>query len=161
MMDSDFRRNDVTVELKCVTSVKNEPNTLKLYKETTPEASYGGFGDTDQLLKKALLEEQGHICAYCMQRIKVDPNKPKMKVEHIQAQTNYPNKSLDYMNMVGVCNGNEGGIGHCDNSKGNKKLKILFPHKKDCEQLVKYSTSGEINSNPNREEEVKKKLNTI
>lgn len=54
--------------------ISNEPKTLKDYRDTTPNASYDGFGDTDNLLKKALLEEQGHICAYCMKRIKLGQN---------------------------------------------------------------------------------------
>ncbi len=78
--------------------IGNEPKTLKSYRDTTPEASFKGFTDTDHLLKKALLAEQGHICAYCMQRISLKLNakhKPRIEVEHILSQENHPYKSLD------------------------------------------------------------------
>lgn len=49
------------------------------------------FADYDNYLQKeelreSLLKEQGHICCYCMQRIKKD----KMKIEHWRSQDEYP-----------------------------------------------------------------------
>lgn len=128
----------------------NEPSTLKEYRETTPNATYKGFGDTGQLLKKALLVEQGHICAYCMQRITLKLNeqyKPKIEVEHFQSQKKYPDKDLDYNNMLGVCNGNLGGNEHCDKSKKEKSLTHLNPLKPEIEHCIVYSTSGRIEAN--------------
>ena len=125
----------------------NEPESLKLYRETTPNATYEGFADSDQLLKKALLAEQGYICSYCMQRISLKTNKQhklRIEVEHIASQKNYPYKALAFTNMAGVCNGNIGGMEHCDKSKKDKELHILFPHNETCEQYITYSTSGKI-----------------
>ncbi len=127
---------------------EKEPNTLKQYRETTPDASYSGFVDTDSLLKKTLLSEQGHICAYCMRRISLKRNlaKPEIEVEHFLSQKYYPEKAFDYNNMLAVCNGNFGGEEHCDKSKKDKELKVLSPLKNECENLITYSTSGEIKS---------------
>ena len=59
---------------------------------------------------------------------------------------NYTEKDLDYNNMLAVCNGNLGGEKHCDKSKKEQELKVLSPLKKECENLITYSTSGEIKS---------------
>lgn len=138
--------------------LKNEPDTLKDYRKTTPNASFKGFGDPDQKLKKALLLEQGEVCAYCMQRISLDLNqnyKPKIEVEHILPQKGpHKNikKALDYSNMVGVCNGNSVGQKHCDKSKEDELLKRLSPLKENCETLITYSTSGLIISISNNDD---------
>ncbi len=141
--------------MKYIKPVNNEPDTLKLYRETTPNASFGGFIDTNQKLKKALLKKQGWICAYCMQRISLKlntNNKPKIEVEHFLPQDpekGYSDKTLDYENMLGVCNGNNGGIEHCDKSKKSNLLSKLTPFKIDCESLITYSSNGLIKSNSN------------
>ena len=141
--------------------IKNEPETLRKYRETTPNASYNGFVDTDKLLKKALLKEQGYICAYCMKRIRLDLNehfKPKIEVEHYKSQENFPDKDLNYKNMLGVCNGNFGGIKHCDKSRDYIKngethsleLKRVNPlQKKNSENLITYTLKGKIKSKSN------------
>jgi uncharacterized protein (TIGR02646 family) len=89
-------------------NLKNEPESLRIYRETTDNPRYKG-GNFDQLvLKTALLNEQGFLCAYCMGRISLDLNrfyKPKIEVEHYQAQEEYADKTLNYQNMLGVCNG--------------------------------------------------------
>ncbi len=136
-------------------SIANEPDTLKNYRKITPNASYKGFSDKDQKLKKSLLSEQNGICAYCMQRINLKLNKfhkPQIEVEHLKSQEKHPNLSLNYENMIGVCNGNSRGIEHCDKSKKSMELKKLFPTHKNCESLITYSRSGEIKSNSNNQE---------
>lgn len=127
--------------------IQNEPATLKEYRKT-PNATYSGFGDKDQLLKKVLLEEQGYICAYCNGRISLDLNankKPKIEVEHYASQSDNPNADLDYKNMLGVCNGitrekNE----HCDKSKKKEALNVLNPINKSVEKNVTYSLKGKL-----------------
>ena len=146
-----------------------EPYTLKKYRETTSKASYAGFGDKGQLLKKALLQEQGWICAYCMKRINLQRNefnKPKIEVEHYISQSdskkiNVRELELDFYNMLGVCNGvatiiqvQENTdktskskvlkIEHCDKSKKEKELKKLNPLEKKVETLITYKSNGEI-----------------
>jgi len=141
---------------------KNEPVSLIKYRTTTPNPTYSGYPNPSDL-KQALLKEQGNICGYCMQRISIElnqNNKPKIEVEHIKSQKNYPDKSLDYNNMVGVCNGNSRGIEHCDKSKKAFELKKLIPTNKNCENLITYSTSGYINSK-SKNKEVENDINTV
>ncbi len=136
-------------------NIKNEPEILREYRNTTPNASYEkGFGDD---LKKALLVEQGCICAYCMKRISLERKngKPKIEVEHYKSQENFPDKDLDYNNMLGVCNGSSGKIEHCDKSRNYTKngethsleLKRLNPLQKiNSEDLITYTAFGKIKS---------------
>ena len=129
---------------------QNEPTTLKAYRETTPNATYNGFTDTDQMLKKALLEEQGHLCAYCNGRISLKLNadyKRRIEVEHFLSQDEHPQHDLDYENMLGVCNGvtiekNE----HCDKSKKTQQLQQLDPRRSSIEVLLGYTLKGNIES---------------
>ncbi len=145
-------------------SIKNEPEILKEYRNTTDNATYSGFVDTNHALKKVLLWEQGEICAYCMQRISLKQsrslNKPRIEVEHILPQKKYPSKDLDFKNMVGVCNGNFGGNEHCDKSKKNIELSSLIPTDHGCESLITFSISGEILSVSNNKF-VEKDVNEI
>lgn len=146
--------------------IKNEPKVLRDYKNSTPSATYDGFIDKDfrtgdrHPLKKALLEEQGYLCAYCMGRISLglnDKSKPKIEVEHFKPQGKHPELDLDYMNMLGVCNGlsvtypEKEDVHHCDKTGGGKgkmngliNLRKLNPHDKSCEKLITYTANGEI-----------------
>ncbi|MFK7979750.1 MAG: hypothetical protein AB8G86_07190 [Saprospiraceae bacterium] len=139
---------------------RKEPPTLKKYRETTPNAIYNkGFVDSNQLLKKFLLTEQGHICAYCMKRISLKRNslnKPSIEVEHYLSQKKKPDLDLDFQNMLGVCNGyvlvaqkdvsisSAKKIAHCDKSKEELLLKKLNPLKNDIEKIISYDTDGAI-----------------
>ncbi len=126
----------------------NEPAPLRDYRNTTPNATYKGFGDTGQLLKKALLEEQGNICAYCMRRISLKWNeaikKTCIEVGHYTPQKVDINKSLIYRTMLGVCNGDFGDREHCDKSQKDNCLKILDPLNRDCERRLTYTEDGRI-----------------
>lgn len=112
-------------------------------------------------LKQSLLDEQGHLCAYCMSRITND----NMSVEHWKPQHPKPisgeltkeqkeqNRllSLNYANMLAVCDGNEGeskNKQHCDTRKGNMSLKYN-PSQKEHHPLLKIRyvrSSGKIES---------------
>lgn len=144
-------------------STAKEPDTLKSYRETTPNASYKEFSDTDQELKKSLLLHQKGVCAYCMQRINLKLNKYnklQIEVEHIKSQEKFPVQSLNYENMIGVCNGNSKGIEHCDKSKKSLELNKLCPTLKNCESLITYSRSGEIKSTTN-DQQIETDINTL
>ena len=100
-----------------------EPKTLIEYR-TQPDAQYDGpqFTPVKSEIREGLLQEQGHLCAYCMQRIKAS----KMKVEHWKSQSACPSRQLDYTNMLGCCMGNEGNPHKqqtCDTHKGDLPLK--------------------------------------
>lgn len=127
---------------------RNEPASLKTYRETTPDATWEGFIDSEHQLKEALLEEQGHICAYCMRRISIKRNKalqkPSIEVGHFIPRAVDPSQSLIYHNMLGVCNGNFGENEHCDKSQKNECLQILNPLSRECEQRLTYTSDGRI-----------------
>lgn len=100
-----------------------EPKSLTEYrvKKNNPNYSYDDYADKDDI-RLALLDEQGYLCAYCMQRISTDT----MKIEHWHSQSKYPDEQLDYKNMLACCKGGEGNISehqYCDTAKGNKSLK--------------------------------------
>ncbi len=136
--------------MKYIKKSKKEPQVLT-------EAKAGG-GNYDSLRKTTiqedLLEEQGYLCAYCMGRISSELNKhyePKIGVEHFLSQEKHPNKSLNYSNMLGVCNGKSGEHLHCDKTVGGKvegiiELRQLNPLDKNCEKLLKYTLNGTIQS---------------
>ncbi len=119
----------------------NEPKEV-IEKRTTPGSSFDDL--PKEPLRKALLIEQGYICAYCMQRIKNDSK--STKIEHWSPRSKKNEK--DFMNLLAVCKGNEGvkGKEHCDTLKKNKKFSIS-PVDKSCEKLVQFDSGGKVYSN--------------
>jgi uncharacterized protein (TIGR02646 family) len=146
-----------------------EPEALRLYRTTTPNATYDGFSAKKEI-RESLLEEQKRICAYCMQRISEDRdeelNKYKTEIEHYKSQDEFPELALDYKNMLAVCNGNQGNpehLLHCDKSKDTEKNKKhlplsvnpLFLH---SIEKIKYQKDGEIYSD---DETINQDLNKL
>jgi len=102
----------------------SEPMSLTTYS-STPNANFDDCNKED--IRKSLLQEQGALCAYCMQRISNEWDsklrKFKAEIEHYKSQDEYPVLNLKYSNMLGVCNGNAGNPihkQHCDKSKDLK-----------------------------------------
>ena len=98
-----------------------EPASLSAYRQTQGASFDGLPSPAKQDLKEQLLWEQGHLCAYCMSRIKPD----KMKIEHWHCQKRYPHDQLSYSNLLACCAGGEGGpprSQHCDTRKGEADL---------------------------------------
>jgi uncharacterized protein (TIGR02646 family) len=136
--------------------IKNqEPQSLLQHRLQT-FADYNNYAQKDEL-RTSLLSEQGHICCYCMQRIRDD----KMKIEHWRSQDEYPELQLNYNNLLGACEGNQGSpkhLQHCDTKKGNTEITINPIDNKNCEDLIKYHPSGEIYSD---DETINNDLNKI
>lgn len=125
-------------------------------------------------LQQSLCAEQFCLCAYCMTRIA--PN--KMKIEHFYPRNGAnkklgEQKSLDYSNMLAVCDGgekfnkehnlpNEGNLS-CDASKGNKLLSLNPSVESDYNRMkIRYSSDGKIHSdslNSNFRDEIESVLN--
>lgn len=127
---------------------KSEPKSLLEYranKSKLADITYGNFRNKDDL-RDALLEEQGHICAYCMQRI----TKEKMKIEHFACQTDNEDLQLDYNNMLGCCMGGHGKehqFQHCDTRKQDGIIKFSPSNPNDKYSLkISYDRNGVINS---------------
>lgn len=121
-----------------------EPRSLTEYRNQ-PNSTYEDYREKDDV-RRQLLEEQGHICAYCMRRISID----KMKIEHWKAQNAEDGTGkehmLEYRNMLGVCLGNQGNIYSkqtCDSHRGNAEL-FVDPRNESHIQKIQYSADGKI-----------------
>ncbi|MFI3201551.1 MAG: retron system putative HNH endonuclease [Eubacteriales bacterium] len=127
---------------------KQEPNSLMEYKKQK-NAYYDGCNKQD--IRKNLLEEQGHLCAYCMRRIHID----EMKIEHWCPQEKLSDASgLDYRNMLGVClgevKGQTGKEHTCDVRKANQRI-VASPLEESTISSIFYnSKNGEIHSTNSR-----------
>ena len=118
---------------------------LKDYKELEHEP------EVRRAIKQQLLSEQGHLCAYCMQRITID----SMGIEHYIPQhpedQNYdPALTIDYRNMLAVCKGNEQNAGcyqnlTCDKHRKNQPLTV-DPCSVSSISHIRYRTNAEIYS---------------
>ncbi len=126
-----------------------EPNSLTQYKKEK-FAYFDGCKKDD--IRDRLLEEQGHLCAYCMRRI----SKDTMKIEHW-----YPEEllstdleRLDYSNMLGCCEGHmTGGRFQDDICDTHKKSTVISVNPTDIRSIHKISykqSNGEIYSEDER-----------
>ncbi|WP_419937389.1 retron system putative HNH endonuclease [Candidatus Palauibacter sp.] len=102
-----------------------EPESLTLHRKS-PYSSYDNYGEK-QDLREALVAEQRGLCCYCMGRIR--PTRQSVKIEHWRCQSNYPDRQLDYRNLLAACQGRIGYLGgqpthlqHCDTKKGDSDL---------------------------------------
>ncbi|MFO0644233.1 MAG: retron system putative HNH endonuclease [Polyangiaceae bacterium] len=126
-----------------------EPASLAKHR-MTEHCDYENYGkDEKQELREALVREQRAICCYCMNRIVARSD--SMKVEHWQCQDSYPDRQLDYSNMLGVCYGGEGqplADQHCDTRKAWKALKFNpADASHSIEKRVHFNVDGTIESN--------------
>ncbi|MBL7786118.1 MAG: TIGR02646 family protein [Chitinophagales bacterium] len=131
---------------------KHKPPQSLIDRRATQGAKY----EAPQLeWQEQLLDEQGYICAYCMQRIslKRKDGKPLIRIEHYKPRQKYPKLDLEWTNMLGVCIGvTNGGIAHCDSTQGKEgkmsgaiELQVLHPlHKSNSENVLTYDISGYI-----------------
>ncbi|MCO6476191.1 MAG: hypothetical protein J5I94_06180 [Phaeodactylibacter sp.] len=131
--------------------LENEPASLREYR-STPGASYNSCNRAD--IREALRKEQGYLCAYCMRRISEATDEkglPLMQIEHFEARAINEELRLNYLNMLGVCDGNKGNplkMLHCDQSRGKKPLRV-DPRNFEIVNRVTFSSSGEIRSDDN------------
>ncbi|MBX9257289.1 TIGR02646 family protein [Desmonostoc muscorum CCALA 125] len=125
-----------------------EPPCLLKHRQI-PGATYEGYHPKEPL-KKALLTEQGYICCYCMQRI----SEENMEIEHNKPWSDNPELQLDYKNLIASCSGNRGHGKknlHCNGRKGdyeattrNYQMTLNPADSKNCENYIKYSSTGKI-----------------
>ena len=132
-------------------------NFIQSQKKANIIPSYTNFREKEKL-RQSLLKEQGHICCFCMRRIK--NSNETTKIAHIFPQNpvsdedkqrvEKENLDLNYYNMLAACDGGKGQpshLQHCDTKQGNAILKINpADSTKNCENLIAYRSSGEIYS---------------
>lgn len=125
----------------------SEPRSLTVHRQQI-HANYDNYQEKDDL-RQSLVEEQRGLCCYCQSRIRADSG--NMKIEHWQCQACYPNRQLDYHNLLGSCLGGHGKPiheQHCDTRKGNSNLCFcpadpMHP----VERKIRFLGNGEITSN--------------
>jgi uncharacterized protein (TIGR02646 family) len=133
-----------------------EPRSLIQYR-----ANRGTFddmpSDIKDNLRSSLLDEQGHICCYCMKRIpqklnskEIEKNYPSCKIEHVKCQSKNHDQELAYKNILLACNGNHGSpkkMQTCDTYKGENDLSFNPANSAiNIESLIKYAANGDIYS---------------
>lgn len=123
-----------------------------ILERTTPGMTYEDA--KKDVLRLALLEEQGGLCAYCMRRISFTTGKTtSTRIEHVkpQALSIAEGKSwetLSYGNMVLCCDGDIDGNGtfHCDRSKEDRIISFK-PFDQTVMDTISYSSNkGTIKS---------------
>ncbi len=130
-----------------------EPRSLKTYR-STPNANFDDINKEE--IRSALLDEQGYLCAYCMQRISQERGRQFTNIEHYRSQHRHPKLALNFQNMLGVCTGNEGNpkhLLHCDKRKAlydNSVDLTVNPIDIRCEKAIQYLKDGTIYSNESR-----------
>lgn len=148
-----------------------EPDKLLRYRQQDG-VSYEQMDKAvkEELLEK-LLQEQGHICAYCMKKIPESRELP-VGVAPVTIEHWFPRNSnskedvgqgLNYRNMFAVCSGNRGcGCKEkmtCDARKGNEAIKIN-PCDADTLRGITYTSSGKIQSSDSVvDEDINERLN--
>lgn len=129
----------------------NEPAAWKAHRET-PGVDFDAIPE----LKQALLTEQGYICCYCMNGIKVE----NLKVEHYKPRSIYPALKMEYTNLFAACKGNFCTEKHCDTKKENTELSIHpADPKNNCEAIIGYSTNGKLTYPDSYKTDIEETLN--
>lgn len=142
-----------------------EPQSL-LKHRTKPGSTYENL--PKHQVRISLISEQGYICCYCMQRIKLaeQGHTQKTKIEHFACQADPDNAHLElnYHNLLLSCMGGEGFSKHlqtCDTYKGDKVFSYHpCDNNRNVEDLIKYRPNGEIYSDdPQLDQELSDVLN--
>jgi len=133
---------------------KHEPAELLQYR-LKPYATYTDMpADVKSKVKENLLNEQGHLCAYCMRKIDSGTGKQRCTIEHClpQAVSSEADR-LNYRNMVAVCWGNRDASDnmdkHCDASRGalkseHQKMKKIDIFQESTLLGINYKSDGTI-----------------
>ena len=140
--------------MKYIEKSSVEPSSLsdwkaqdKMYKRA--KAKWKRFGNPyKEEFKKDLIDEQGGICCYCEQKLKIDDS----HLEHLLPQKfdSFSESLFDYNNLLCSCQKElkKGEPRHCGNSKGSlyDKDLLVSPLDIECEAKFKYNSDGTIES---------------
>jgi uncharacterized protein (TIGR02646 family) len=111
-----------------------EPASLAEHRLSSG-ATYANLpSDTRRELQQRLCQDQGHLCAYCLSRIRAESF--GLKIEHFRTQSAHSHKQLQWDNLLGVCYGgttrkkdDEGQPSaqrvplYCESLRGDKELR--------------------------------------
>ena len=111
---------------------------------------YAELREAREPVLRALVAEQGYLCAYCMRRIrsKEQEKGSLATIEHILPQheqgVHHVDSSVDYRNILAVCDGHAGGAETtCDKHRGNSVLTVN-PLKPETLTSIRYGSDGRI-----------------
>jgi uncharacterized protein (TIGR02646 family) len=100
-------------------------------------------------LRRALVEEQFHICCYCNDSIKGESL--DTKIEHFLPKETYKEDIFNYSNLLAACNGGERDKKprslHCDSyklSKDPSQFQLVSPFDSDASTHFLFRENGEI-----------------
>ncbi len=136
-----------------------EPLELKAWKQQQAQDSPQNLNykylptEIKNITKARLLEEQGFLCAYTMQRLEIrlldgGISKADCHIEHVLAQKTSPGQDLDYRNMAACFpkNGGDVSYGYGAPVKGDAPVTLnvdfVSPHHPSCEQRFRYDGKG-------------------
>ncbi len=140
---------------------EKEPDSLIEYRKK-PGAYFDGYPNKEEL-RVQLAREQRGLCCYCQSRIR--PTGDGMKIEHWQSKSpdKYPQRQLDYTNLLGACYGgekpgtkNSQDNFHCDTHKGESDLCFcLTDNAHPIEPQIHFLGDGAIQSgNPDIQKDI-------
>ena len=114
-----------------------EPSSLAAWKLSNPHGCYDDLtGDIRRTIRQHALEEQFYLCAYCCQQIR---DTSTCHNEHVEAQAQNLNRSLDFTNIVASCNTPR----QCGTAHKSKNLP-LTPLLPECETELRFKISGRV-----------------
>lgn len=129
---------------------QGEPEELSTWKSRQPrtyDSMKRGRGlAVKKILKQSLLDEQGYLCCYCERRVFKDNS----HIEHFKPKGAhyFPELQLEYSNLHCSCEGKNNSTNPsttCGHKKDNYYDEFLLsPLDPECENLIKYSSSGEL-----------------
>ena len=146
-----------------------EPKELLTYR-LQEFSSYDAMPhDIKTIVINSLMEEQGHLCAYCMRKIPVKKRYPTVTIEHLQPQnTISDSEKMNYQNMLAVCPGNRNSTDNndksCDAFRGSltprEQNMTVNPLNPNTLSEIRYKDDGTIFSdNPVINDDLNNKLN--
>ena len=125
--------------------------------------------DIKAIVLNSLMEEQGHLCAYCMKRIPLRKGRLTATIEHLHPQNSISGEEkLSYQNMLAVCPGNRDATDNkhksCDAFRGSlpphKQGMTVNPLNPNTLREIKYKENGIIFSdNPDIDSDLNERLN--
>jgi uncharacterized protein (TIGR02646 family) len=132
--------------LKHIRKDKEPPNILQKINNPIPDDPKLTYDKTRKKreLRRALSEEQGHICCYCGQRLVIEES----HIEHLRPRSTHPHLSLKYENLLVSCQGDlqAGEPRHCGKAKDDwfDQDLMVSPLWENCSEFFEYSLAGEI-----------------
>lgn len=130
-----------------------EPECLVEYRGMANEdwqPSYDDLGGSRKdIIKEALMVEQGYICCYCERELELKDS----HIEHFIPQSHSSCDPLDYNNMLCSCmkERKKGDVLHCGAKKDNwyDEVLLVSPFDPSCEGKFVYTDDGRIKPSEN------------